>query len=110
MQLYRNLLSSSLSSTVVASLPNPVGGKPWSLWLFLRPATTGLLSAITVTVRWDDGVSAKAHTEVVALTTLGLFSYTPFPVFQDDMTDITIEATLTGLGTCEVFLCGLPLD
>lgn len=106
MQLYHNILSSSLSSTVVNTNVS-VGEVIWLGFLYLRPVNAALGSVVTVTVRWNDG-QARSHSEVGILSSLGLFASGTFPIYQAGLTDITIEATLSGLGSCDVVFIGFP--
>lgn len=103
--LYQTTLSASLSpTTLMYGLP----AQCLLLALYLRPVSTALLSALTVSVDWNDG-EARSHPEVVLLTSLALFKGVPFMVVMAANTDLSISAVLTGLGSCEVSLYALVL-
>lgn len=71
--------------------------------LYLRPVGAALLSAITFTMRWNDG-QARSYTILQPLTSLALFNSSEFVAYMGANTDLSIEATLTGLGSCEAVL------
>lgn len=104
--MYQGVLNATLAPVVISTNPGP-GVVIWPMFLYMRPVSAAVLSALTVTVRWNDGV-ARSHSEIVALTSLALFQGSVFIGYQAAGTDISIEALLTGLGSCEIYLVGNP--
>lgn len=106
MILFQGTLSANQAPVVVSYNPS-VAPTVWLAFLYMRPVNAAVLSALSATVRWDDG-QARSRTEIALLTSLGLFQSATFPMYQKTLSDITFEATLTGLGACEIFLVGIP--
>lgn len=94
--------SASIASTVW------IGGtgtaQPFLISLYLYTVTPTLAGLVTVTVRWNDGLSAKQHTEVLVATALGNFRAPVFPIWQDVNTDVTYEVLIVGGATVGLFL------
>lgn len=106
MLLFQGTLSASLPP-IVCNTNISVAPTIWLAFIYLRPVNAAVLSALSTTTRWNDG-QVRSRTEIALLSSLGLFQSATFPIYQAGGTDITFEATLTGAGSCEVCLIGLP--
>lgn len=78
--------------------------QPFLISMYLYTITPTLAGLVTITVRWNDGLSAKQHTEVLIATALGNFRSPVFPVWQDAGTDVTYEVTVVGGATVGLVL------
>lgn len=72
----------------------------------IRPLNAALLSAVTFNVRWNDG-APQVSTILVLLSSLLPTTVPFFFVSMAPLTNMTVDAVLTGLGTAEVVVMAL---
>lgn len=103
--LYHETISDSVSETNVAS-GLPEDESVLLLSVYIKPTVASALSAVSVTVNWNDD-QPRSHTEICLLTSLSLFISEQFTAILAPASSVSIEATLTGLGECELYLIQL---
>lgn len=91
--MYITSYSSSFSATTVVGGNSSDNG--YVCAFFIRPKTTVALSLVVATLRWNDG-QARSQAVTLALTAMGNYASTVFPLLQSTYTDVTLEAVLVG--------------
>lgn len=64
--------------------------------VYACPVSVGLLAAVTITFRWNDGEATRSKPYVLPLTGLGGVVSDSFIAIKGNGTDITLEVALTG--------------
>lgn len=94
--------SSNVSQTVWIGAPGVKEPKFIACYFYVVNPT--LLGSAAVIVRWNDGLSAKSFTQVLALSALGNFKSDVFAMIQAAGTDLTYEVAVSGGATVGLLL------
>lgn len=96
--MYTNTYTDSLEATTIMGAAE-AGGVGFLVSFYLGPISTGLLSTVTATLRWHDGILARSKPFVLSLTSLGNLTSDAFPIWLAEGEEVTLESTLIGNGT-----------
>lgn len=97
--MYSNVYSDSIEQVEIMGSEEVDRGFLTSMCLI--PVTTGILSSVTATIRWNDGVQNRSKVIVLALSALTGLSEEIFSMWVGTG-NATLESTLVGTGTYRV--------
>lgn len=98
--MYTEIYTSSIEQTYIAGPVND--NTAFVVAIGMTPVTTGLLSTVTLTARWNDGLQNRSKILVLPLSVLTGLASEVFTAYIAEGEAMTMESTLVGSGTYRV--------